>query len=488
MSIALRLVLFMPLGVAAAYAAEALTLRARPVARRAAALAAMVAATGGSIALLVRTLDRGSEAFGSFEVEPWRAGLIVMVNLIALIGFAGRAFPAGATTGVLVAVGAASGSVLATDTVGFAALLITSSVAFGVVALSTGSEGGGRAARSVAFGDVLVLIGLLLAATDGLHLLLNPSAAAALFLAAGAAMRGGLMRGARETEAVAADRVVSALVHGALRAQAIVVWSWAARTDEDVASFMTVAAVVFALMHARRAVREASGGAAIVAIMSLAFVGIAYGSSGSMWGAASLIIAAFAGAAMVMAGRAVSPVLVLAVVPAATVIAGGLFSRGIIERPWALVGGLSLATVLWLAQALVAGTQRPSWLAHETVPFGASVFWASLAGVLAMAAIPATVLTEAGGRAVQGLGGSRTLLSLSPSVTDAVGAGMVLAGLVVFLVVRATRPRPIHRPWFTSEVTTGPVRGSLQTAGAVEVLAFAILLLLVRVGIQRGFL
>ncbi len=493
MTVGIRLLLFAPMVAAAALAAEALsspTPRSRP--RRIIVLVGLAAAVTGGV-LLVLELAPGETLSGrGFGVDLARAGLAAGVALIGLATVAATPLRWATSAPLLVATAAGVGSIVAEDVTSAAAFIATTTVALGVAAWASGARAALAVAATCAAADIAMGVGLLLAASEGLRVPPAPGVLAGILLAVAAGLRSGALLPSRLAErALEEDRAVAAVLLGAVRAQGIILAVWAVAAQGSVSDGVMVAAAAMAAVGARRAVREASASAAITAQVALAIAGIALASGASGRGAVLLMGAAALASTLMKLGSvgglsapSIGAAPLGAALPGAALIVSAMLSRAHLDA-WMLTAvAFAAAALVWLAQAGVAGFRTSAW--DEQPVRSQTLSLLPLGACLAIAIAPAAALAHVAHAAPE-VGIARALGAVAPPLTDRAG---VVAAIIAVVVLFVLAPAPA-RPVATARLG-GPahpvVSRALVVGSVLEAVAIASVVVLVRIGVTRGFL
>lgn len=494
MTVAARLLLFAPVLAAAALAAESLAPPRHSLFSRWVPAAGMAAAFGGALALVIG-LSGGETVEGrGFEFDVLRAGLAAGMAVVALATVSLTPLRWGTGAALLAATASGVGALASQDVPAVAGFLVTTTLALGAAALSTGREPALAFVR-YAIADVAIVVGLLLAAGDGLRVPPSPDGFAAALVMVGAGLKAGVLPlGRWFARAIEADRAVASILSGAGLAQAVLLVGWGAASGGRVADATVLVASVAGAWFARRAVREAAAVDAVRAQTALAIAGIAMGSAAAGRGAALLVGASFLASALVMLGAtkglgslSIGAAPLGAALPGGAMIVSSLFSRAAVER-WSLLAAAAASMALvWLAQAGVAGMRAPAWRTNIRPQRARSLSVAPLLACLAIAAIPASALAHAG-RAAEGFSGVRSLGDIGASLTDGAGLAALAIGVIAWLALGSSARGP-ERAGITIEEAPSVVVSRLWLVGTgIGAVTIVLVVVLVRVGMTRGFL
>lgn len=447
MSVAVILVLVAPL--AGAMLAPAFA--EYPTQRRALVGLCLAAMTGGAALALVRTVSGSPVAWRGFAFDPWRALLVAGAVFSSALAVA-RADEDERAPLVQAAFLAATAALVAPLLVGGSHMLSVAlpvgTAGFAVAAFAATREGpallrAGRSVALVAVSDVLALVALGMALSNGTLLPPQLSMVSGFLLLAASVVRLGLAPIASALdEAVEADAALGLLFNGGVRAQGVLLGVMAIGSHRTVAYAAASVAALALVVTAARCVSGRKGEAPSASIAAagtaVAVLGFALGGPAASWGGVLALAATFAAWPLWSAGTSLSATARanLAAVPA---------------------GGLLTGAALVVASALDAGTVRPWFFALAIAAIGALLVvaagvWRSdpeeqagepiatgvvavvgLLAALALAAVPARAATGLGIPVNNVLGTGRLLTTAAtPGIPDDLAAVALAAGLLAF--------------------------------------------------------
>lgn len=395
-----------------------------PAQRRALVAISCAVMLAGAAAALVRSAAAETIAWRGFVADPWAALLALgaIAAIVAGVARAGSRAGAGTKEAALFVAAAAGVAPLVVPSIHLLSVTLPlSTLAFACAALAGARPdavgiGARRAVAALAASDLMILIALGTAISDGTDLPPELSVAAGGLLLAGVAFRVGLTpAGWGTSEALKADPLLGAVWLGPVRAQGLLLLPAAVAAGGGVGYAAAAAASATVVLAAVRMLREPGIGPAATAGVALATIGFAFGGAAGTWGAVLCVAASFAVIAAWFAGGAWRDAArpSLGALPAGALIAGAVLVvtaalGGALARPELLAFALpTLGATLAIVAAALSALPAREPDERGVVPS----LWGALglAAMIAIAALPA--------RAVHGL---------ALPVADALGVGRVL--------------------------------------------------------------
>lgn len=460
-----------------------------PAQRRALAGICIAAMVAGAALALVRTVTGSPVSWRGFGLDPWRALLVagaVFSSVLAVARADEDERPPLAQAAFFAATAALVVPLFLAGSHTLSLALPVGTAGLAVAAFAATREGpallrAGRVLAMLAASDVLALVALGMALSNGTRLPPELSLVAGFLLLAAGLVRLGLAPiGAALDEAIEADVGLGLLFGGGVRAQGFLLAVMAIGSHRTIAYAAAAAAalalIVVALRTAGRS-SEAPGASVASAGTAVAVLGFALGGPAASWGAVLALATSFAAWPLWSAGGAFGATAraSLAAVPA---------------------GGLLTGVALVVAAALDAGTVRPWFFALAVPALGALVavaasVWTSdgeeragepiatgvvaaigLLAALALAAVPVRASTGLGIPVNNALGTGRLLTTEgAPGIPEDVAAAALASGLIAFAAGpgragsggapgrrRPTRTRSIFDWW--ARAAAAPAYGS----------------------------
>ncbi len=443
MSVAVILVLVAPLAGAVLAPAFA----EYPAQRRVIVGVCLAAMTGGAALALVRTVSGSPAAWRGFAFDPWRALLVAGAVFSSALAVA-RADEDENAPLVQAAFLAATAALVTPLLVGgshtLSIALPVGTAGFAVAAFAATRDGpallrAGRSVAMVAASDVLALVALGMALSNGTRLPPDLSMMSGFLLLAAAVVRLGLAPVASALdEAIETDAALGLLFNGGVRAQGFLLGLMAIGSHRTVAYAAAAVAASALVTVAVRAVAvryaEAPGASLSAAGTAVAVLGFALGGPVASWGAVLALAAAFAAWPLWSAG---GPLGVPARASLAAVPPGGLLTGAALVvtsvldagtvRPWFYALAVPAIGALLI---IAAGVWKSEPEERAGEPIASAVIGVlGLLVALALAAVPARAASGLGSPVINGLGtGSLLTTATAPGIPEDLAVVALAAG------------------------------------------------------------
>jgi len=429
-----------------------------PYARRIAGAVFAATMLAGAAYGLQRAVSHAGVAWRGFTLDPWR-GLLAcgaaFAIAVAVIGDDESPAASGRQAAIFAA-GAALMVPLVVPGVHLLAVgLVAGTIGYGVAAFAVAPDGASslRAARStlaLAVSDGIALAALGASLGRGVALPVHPSTTMAALLLAAAAIRLGLAPVAGPAaDATRADRALSLLWHGPVRAQGFLLALMAIGSGRNLAHAAAALAAFSLATSAYAIVRRDEAQGLTSFATGVALLGFGVGGATATWGGVLALAGAFAAFPAWQTNAKGSPIArsFLAAIPAGAVLPGVALVAGSTlaastTRPWFAALAVPLvaaaaATIpsLWQPRGSAAGATHGRSFGFATSSIG-------LAAALAIAAVPVRAASGLGVPVAATLGTGR-LLSIGgdPGISAVLAVVIVAVAAVAFIAAPiAARP------------------------------------------------